>query len=203
MSIPKSSFNQLLVIASGNQGKIKEFKEFLSELPLNISSQPKSFKVEENGHSFLENARIKALAASNLKGTWTLADDSGLSVEALNGAPGIHSSRYAKTDQERINKLLLELKFSKNRKAIFTAALCIALNGKPLIEVEGHCEGLITNYPRGDKGFGYDPIFEVKGTGLTFAEMRPEQKKIFGHRGLAFQLLLPKLKQCLLLEEGN
>ena len=72
MSIPKSSFNQLLVIASGNQGKIREFKEFLSELPLNISSQPKSFKVEENGHSFLEKARIKALAASNLKGTWAL-----------------------------------------------------------------------------------------------------------------------------------
>lgn len=186
-----------LVVASGNLGKIAEFRELLSDLPLNIIPQPADLVVNETGITFHENARIKALAASSYTEEWALADDSGLSVEALDGAPGIHSARYANTDTERINRLLKELELFQNRDAIFTAALCVAHEGKILLEVEGRCEGVITRVPRGKGGFGYDPIFEVKGLGITFAEMGIEKKKLFGHRGRAFKLLFPGLKKLL------
>lgn len=189
--------NNSLVVASGNLGKVNEFRELLSSLPLNVLSQPVGLDIKETGSSFAENARIKALTVSLMTKEWVLADDSGLSVEALNGAPGIFSARYAKTDSERINKLLKELEPFDNRKATFIAALCIASNGKVLLEVEGKCNGLITRLPRGKEGFGYDPIFEVLNLGLTFAEMGIEKKKAFGHRGCAFQLLMPGLKKLL------
>ena len=186
-----------LIIASGNRGKIKEFSRFLDQLPLNIIPQPDGFEVEEKGETFVENARLKAIAVSRLTGELSLADDSGLSVKALNGAPGIYSARYAETDSGRINKLLKELAPYTNRKATFNAAICIAFKGEILIEVEGKCDGLITDKPRGEYGFGYDPIFEVLGVGLTFAEMGSEKKRIYGHRGIAIKLLLPKLKELL------
>tara|TARA_Y100001968_G_scaffold272812_1_gene265231 strand:- start:15113 stop:15709 length:597 start_codon:yes stop_codon:yes gene_type:complete len=186
-----------LIIASRNLGKIKEFRELLSDLPLNISSQPKELEVEETGKSFIENARIKAITISELTNQWTLADDSGLSVEALNGAPGIHSARYANSDLERINKLLKNLESYSNRKAKFISTICLAFKGKVLLEVEGECKGLITYKPRGRNGFGYDPIFEEINSGLTFAEMESEKKKIYGHRGIAFKLLMPKLKKLI------
>ena len=124
-----------------------------------------------------------------------IADDSGLSVEALGGAPGIFSSRYASSDKERIQKLLAELKPFPNRKAKFECALCIANGEQVLVEVSGFCKGLITFSPKGENGFGYDPIFEVSGLGETFAEMDYEKKKHIGHRGNAFQLLKPELKK--------
>jgi len=145
----------------------------------------------------MENARIKAIAVSQATGNLSLADDSGLSVEALGGAPGIYSSRYANSDKERIEKLLAELKPFSNRKAKFECALCIASGAKVLIEVSGFCEGLITFSPKGKNGFGYDPIFEVSGLGETFAEMNHEKKKHIGHRGNAFKLLMPELKKLL------
>ena len=197
MNINPDKLNFPLVIASTNQGKVQEFRDLLSELSLNIFSQPADLKVEETGTTFIENARIKALTVSKLTNEWSLADDSGLSVEALNGEPGIHSSRYANTDSERISKLLKELEPFDNRNATFTAALCLAVKGKVLIEVEGKCQGLITKKPRGDKGFGYDPVFEVIGLGMTFAEMGKNKKKVVGHRGQAFQLLLPRLQEML------
>ena len=115
-----------LVIASGNEGKIKEFQKLLEDFPFNLLSQPFGFDIEETGKTFMENARIKAIAASKETGNISLADDSGLSVEALGGAPGIYSSRYANSDNERIEKLLAELKPFPNRKAKFECALCIA-----------------------------------------------------------------------------
>ena len=119
-------------------------------------------------------------------------------MDALNGAPGVHSARYAPTDPERITRLLKALKGSDQRQAYFCAALCIAAtDGTILLEVEGRCDGLITAAPRGDQGFGYDPIFEVAGTGRTFAEMPLAEKKQHGHRGKAFSLLEPKLRQLL------
>jgi len=186
-----------LVIASGNEGKIKEFQKLLEDFPLDLLTQPQGLDIQETGKTFMENARIKAIAVSIETGNLSLADDSGLSVEALGGAPGIYSSRYANSDKERIEKLLLELKPFPNRKAKFECALCIASGEKVLIEVTGLCDGRITFSQRGKNGFGYDPIFEVAGLGETFAEMNHKKKKQMGHRGNAFKLLKPELKKLL------
>ena len=186
-----------LIIASSNEGKIREFKKLLDDLPFNLLTQPVGIEIEETGNTFMENARIKAITVSKVTGCLSLADDSGLSVEALGGAPGIYSSRYASSDKERIEKLLTELKPFSNRKARFECALCIANKEKVLIEVSGFCEGLITFSPRGMNGFGYDPIFEVSELNQTFAEIKHEKKKHIGHRGSAFKLLKPELKKLL------
>ena len=187
-----------LVIASGNAGKIREFQGLLQHLPLDVQPQPEGMDVEETGCTFAANARIKARAVATTTGHWALADDSGLSVNALGGAPGVHSARYAPTDPERINKLLSALSKTSERDAQFCAALCVAApDGSVLIEVEGRCDGRITTLPRGEGGFGYDPIFEVSGTDLTFAEMPLSDKKTHGHRGKAFALLEPQLRALL------
>ena len=187
-----------LVIASGNAGKIREFAGLLVHLPLTVKPQPEGMEVEETGLTFAENARIKARAVAAATGHWSLADDSGLSVDALDGAPGVFSARYAESDPARIARLLQELGDTDNRSAYFSAALCIAApDGSVLVEVEGRCDGVITTTPRGAEGFGYDPIFEVLGTGQTFAEMDRERKKSHGHRGRAFTLLEPQLHQLL------
>ena len=187
-----------LIIASGNQGKIHEFQGLLSALPLNVEPQPAGLDIEETGASFAANARIKALAVAVACGEWSLADDSGLSVTALDGAPGVHSARYASTDPERITRLLNALGEAQDRSACFIAALCLAApDGTVLLEVEGRCEGSITTEPRGNGGFGYDPVFEVAGTGLTFAEMPLSEKKHHGHRGRAFSQLEPGLRELL------
>ena len=183
-----------LVLASSNPGKIKEFRDLITCFPFQLIPQPENFYVEENGNTFAENARLKALAASNYTGQWALADDSGLSVKALSGAPGVYSARYADNDQERIRRLLKEMESFEERTASFHCALCMVKpNNEIFLEVEGICEGLITNSPRGENGFGYDPIFEVLGTGLTFAEMEIQQKQTLSHRAIAFKLLEKEL----------
>ena len=194
--------NLPLVIASGNEGKIREFKKLLADFPFDLLTQPFGVEIEETGSTFMENARIKAISVSQETGNLSLADDSGLSVEALGGAPGIYSSRYANSDKQRIEKVLEELKPFSNRKAKFECALCIANGEKVLIEVSGFCEGLITFSPRGKNGFGYDPIFEVSGLDETYAEMDHERKKHIGHRGNAFKLLIPKLEKLLRQKEN-
>ena len=187
-----------LVIASSNPGKIHEFESLLRALPINVRPQPKGLDVEETGSTFAANAQLKAKAVACVTGEWALADDSGLSVDALDGAPGVHSARYANSDPERIQRLLNALQNCSEREAHFCAALCIAApDGRVLLEVEGRCQGRITTAPRGDQGFGYDPIFEVKDTGLTFAEMALAEKKQHGHRGRAFTALEPKLRKLL------
>ena len=187
-----------LVIASGNAGKIREFEGLLKALPVNVRPQPEGLEVEETGTTFAANARLKAIAVARATGEWALADDSGLSVDALDGAPGVHSARYAPTDPERIARLLTALNGSSQRKAHFCAALCIAApDGRVLLEVEGRCKGQITRTARGEQGFGYDPIFEVDGTELTFAEMPLAEKKQHGHRGRAFAALEPQLRELL------
>ena len=187
-----------LVIASSNPGKIHEFENLLRALPLNVRPQPESLEVEETGSTFAANAQLKAKTVACVTGEWALADDSGLSVDALDGAPGVQSARYANSDPERIQRLLNALQNCSKREAHFCAALCIAApDGRVLLEVEGRCQGRITTAPRGDQGFGYDPIFEVKDTGLTFAEMALAEKKQHGHRGRAFTALEPKLRKLL------
>ena len=148
---------RILIIASGNAGKIREFSNLLAHIPLEIRPQPTGLHVEETGSSFSANARIKATAVAAATGQWALADDSGLSVAALNGAPGVHSARYAENDEARIARLLNELEAAKSsdRSAHFTAALAVAdPSGKIRIEVEGECPGMILKTPRGEGGFG-------------------------------------------------
>jgi XTP/dITP diphosphohydrolase len=189
-----------LVIASGNAGKVREFAHLLADLGLEIRPQPAGLEVEETGSTFAENARLKATAVALATGCWALADDSGLAVDALGGAPGVHSARYAASDSERIARLLRELAAATapERSACFTAALAVAdPSGAIVLEVEGHCPGLILEAPRGSGGFGYDPVFLVTELGLSFAEMDKATKGRIGHRGRAFALLEPGLRQLL------
>ncbi len=196
--IKKKIAEKQLIIASSNGGKVKEFRQLLQNFPVVVISKPRELQVDETGKTFAENARLKALAVAKATGHWSLADDSGLSVDALAGAPGVLSSRYADSDSGRIARLLSEMATSKDRRAHFSAALCIASpNNEVLLEVMGRCEGFITNAPRGHGGFGYDPIFEVESTGLTFAEMGHKKKQELGHRGRAFALLEPVLQSLL------
>jgi XTP/dITP diphosphohydrolase len=187
-----------LVIASGNAGKIGEFDQLLAPLGFTIEPMPAGLDIEETGTTFAANARLKAVAVARATGHWALADDSGLSVTALGGAPGVQSARYAASDAARIARLLRELAGTADRSARFSAALAVAApDGTVAIEVEGHCPGLILEAPRGQGGFGYDPVFFVPEAGLTFAEMDKALKGRLGHRGRAFSLLAPKLEQLL------
>jgi XTP/dITP diphosphohydrolase len=187
-----------LVIASGNAGKVREFGHLLAGLELEIRAQPEGLEVVETGRTFAENARLKAMTVARTSGCWALADDSGLSVTALGGAPGVHSARYADSDPDRIARLLGELEGADDRSARFTAALAVAdPSGCIRLEVEGSCSGLILNEARGMGGFGYDPVFFVPDTGLTYAEMDKELKGQIGHRGRAFALLAPQLRELL------
>ena len=202
-----------LVIASGNAGKVREFAHLLAGLPLEVQAQPQGLEVEETGTSFAENARIKAMAVARATGRWALADDSGLAVAALDGAPGVVSARYGADDAERIARLLRELAaanrqrraagLAEDRSACFTAALAVAdPAGRVRLEVEGHCPGVILEAPRGTGGFGYDPVFLVPGSGLTYAEMDKALKGRIGHRGRAFALLEPRLRELLAPQAG-
>jgi XTP/dITP diphosphohydrolase len=199
------------VIASGNAGKVREFAHLLGDLPVEVHPQPAGLEVEETGTTFAANARLKAAAVALATGCWALADDSGLAVTALGGAPGVHSARYAPTDEARIARLLAELAAANRRRraeglpvdrsARFVAALAVADPAGALrLEVEGECPGIILEAPRGRGGFGYDPVFLVPETGLTFAEMDPALKGRLGHRGRAFDLLQPRLRQLLAAE---
>ncbi|MGA0364667.1 MAG: RdgB/HAM1 family non-canonical purine NTP pyrophosphatase [Vulcanococcus sp.] len=195
-----------LVIASGNAGKVREFAQLLEDLGLDTQPQPEGIEVEETGSTFAANARLKAEAVAKATGQWALADDSGLSVDALGGVPGVHSARYAATDAARIERLLQELHDAgaldpEARSARFTAALALAdPSGRVVLEVEGHCPGQILMACRGDGGFGYDPVFYVPEVQLSFAEMPKALKAEVGHRGRAFAALKPQL-QALLAQE--
>jgi XTP/dITP diphosphohydrolase len=187
-----------LVIASGNAGKVREFAALLADLPLRVQPQPAGIDVEETGATFAENARLKAQAVALASGCWALADDSGLAVDALGGAPGVHSARYADTDAARIERLLTELEGAPERGACFVCALALAdPSGAVRLEVEGRSPGRILEAPQGSGGFGYDPVFLPEGTERSFAEMTREEKARLGHRGRAFSALEPQLRQLL------
>jgi XTP/dITP diphosphohydrolase len=197
-----------LVIASGNPGKVREFSRLLAPLGLRIRPQPEGLTVEETGTTFAENARLKAVEVARATGCWALADDSGLSVDALGGAPGVQSARYAASDAARIERLLRELAQAQSdhaaggtaadRKARFTAALAVAdPSGRVLLEVEGVCPGTILEQPRGEGGFGYDPVFFVPEAGQSFAEMDSGLKGRISHRGRALAALEPRLRELL------
>lgn len=187
-----------LVVATGNAGKLKEMQEHLQEFDLELALKPPELDIEETGVTFMENAILKASQVAKALKEWAIADDSGLMVTALNGQPGIFSARYGRTDTDRINRLLRELEGEINRHAQFVCAVAIANpQGEIIIKTEGICEGEILTEIRGNKGFGYDPIFFVPEVKQTFAQMSPELKQQISHRGKAFTSVTPLLKSLL------
>lgn len=186
----------VLVVATGNPGKLREMQTYLSDKGWELQLKPPELDIEETEATFAANACLKASAVAQATGEWAIADDSGLEVDALDGAPGIYSARYGSTDSERIERLLRELGEQRNRGAQFVCVVAIARpDGAIALQVKGICRGEILQTPRGTGGFGYDPIFYVPEPGLTFAEMTPEMKRRYSHRGKAFEALLPQLGQ--------
>ena len=177
-----------IVVATANQHKVEEYRQLLADQKVELRSladYPAYPGVEENGSSFAENASIKALSACKYCDVPAFADDSGLEVMALDGRPGIHSSRYAASDPERIAKLLDELKDVTDRRARFVCVIAIAVNGEVIETFEGEVKGHIIDAPRGTNGFGYDPIFVPFGMNKTFAELTQEEKNRISHRANA------------------
>jgi XTP/dITP diphosphohydrolase len=195
-----------LLVATENPGKIREYRELLARLPVAVTFPAEgglAVDVSESGQTFEENARIKALAYVETSGLLTLADDSGLEVDALNGAPGIHSARYAgpgASDADRVRKLLAAMAGvpAGLRGARFRCVVAIARPGGSVLTAEGTCEGEIGMAPRGSHGFGYDPIFVVRGYGgRTMAELPPGLKNRISHRARALAAAREILAQVL------
>jgi XTP/dITP diphosphohydrolase len=185
-----------LVVATQNPGKLAEFQHYLSALPWTLQMMPSTLDIEETGQTFLENACLKASQVAMRLGLWAIADDSGLEVAALKGAPGVYSARYGSDDPGRIGRLLRELGDTKERAAQFVCAIAIANpQGKVVAQASGVCPGEILYEMQGRGGFGYDPIFYVPEMGLSFAEMTKDQKRQVSHRGRAIAALLPQLVQ--------
>ncbi len=192
-----------LLLATRNAHKMREFRELLGPGfdVIDLSSFPEIAIPKETGRTFEENATLKAIAASKKLPSLVIADDSGLEVDALGGAPGIFSARYAGEnagDVPNVNKLLRELRkrnvATEKRSARFRCVIALAQNGKVLGVFEGFVEGKIVEPPRGSGGFGYDPIFEPKGFDQTFAEMTAESKNQISHRGQAIAALREGLR---------
>jgi len=185
-----------LVFATANLGKLAELRDLVTGIEvISASEAAPGLEVDEDQPTFEGNAEKKARAFLAVTGFPSLADDSGLSVDALGGRPGVLSARYAPTDGERIAKLLAELKGETNRKARFTCALCLALPDGSIEVATGECHGEIVDAPRGAHGFGYDPIFLIPSLGKTLAELTRPEKAGLSHRGLAMWKMAPALKR--------
>lgn len=202
MGLKRSSLaKEKLLLATTNQGKAKEIKSYLKELPLEIFSLKDLSQEEtflEEGETFAENARGKSLFYSNRWKGLTLAEDSGLEVEHLNGAPGVHSARFSgpqATDEKNNQKILGLLKDvpCEQRRARFVSYMVLSLNGAVVREIQECAEGFIALERKGSYGFGYDPLFYYPPLKKTFAELPPDEKNKVSHRGQA----LRKLKKYL------
>jgi XTP/dITP diphosphohydrolase len=201
--------NMKLLVATNNAGKIRELNEYLMDLPIELfglSAFENVSDVEETGATFAENAILKARSYARQTGFWALSDDSGLEVEALNGAPGVFSARYAGEnagDAERIEKLLDELAETgdESRRARFVCVIAIAdETGEIKFLAEGVCEGKIALKPRGANGFGYDPIFIPAGFEQTFGELSSTVKGEISHRERAIKKIIRFLRNFTTLE---
>lgn len=196
-----SSSNNTVVLASGNRGKLTELDNLLAGMGITLRSQAEFDVIEadETGLSFIENAILKARNAARQTGFAALADDSGLSVDTLGGAPGIYSARYAgehAQDADNNAKLLDALTGETNRRAHFHCALAFVRHADdpaPIVS-EGLWYGDILSAPRGSNGFGYDPLFYIADLNLCSAELSKEQKNQLSHRALALSQLLPRLR---------
>jgi XTP/dITP diphosphohydrolase len=188
-----------LIVATSNPGKLREMQAYLSDTAWELSLKPAELDVDETGDTFAANACQKASEVAIAMNCWAIADDSGLQVDTLDGAPGIYSARYANSDKERIDRLLRELIDVPNasqRQAQFVCAVAVARpDGTIAAQAEGICRGEILTAPRGVDGFGYDPIFYVPSKQLTFAEMSPDTKRSISHRGIAFEIIGQKLTE--------
>jgi XTP/dITP diphosphohydrolase len=190
-----------VLIASGNRGKIREFSELLLGSALRpIAPQDLGIvlEVEETGSSYLENALIKGHAYATAAAMVALADDSGIEVDALGGAPGIYSARFGGvglSDSDRTARLLeqLQLTGGQSRSARYRCALALVRTDGDIRQAEGTCEGVITKAPRGSNGFGYDPVFFLPDYGKTMAELSSEEKHRVSHRARAVRSLLDAL----------
>ena len=193
-----------LVIATGNPGKITEIQELLTGFPIEIKSLADFGpipEVAEDGETFDENAYKKASFTAKILGIPALADDSGLMVEALGGAPGVLSARYAgenATDAQRVAKLLKAMQGQSHRKAAFECVISIAVPSGPALTYEARCEGLIADQPAGQSGFGYDPIFFYPPLNKTFGQMTIAEKSQVSHRGKALQELIQEFDKVLI-----
>ena len=185
-----------IVLATKNDGKVREFTSLLSQVVENIISLKDLDSVPdvvEDKDTFRKNALKKARFVSEITKKITLADDSGLEVDFLDGRPGIYSSRYAgenASDKENISKLLNELKDVSDRRAKFVCDLALVFPDGQEVVVEGTCEGVILQEPRGGGGFGYDPVFFLPDFNKTMAELTPDEKNVISHRARAVRALI-------------
>ncbi len=183
----------VLVIATHNAGKTDEIRALLKDFPIDIRNLDDFGpipEVIEDGDTFEENAYKKASFTARVLGFPALADDSGLMVPALDGAPGVHSARWAgeaATDADRCRKLLQAMDGIDDRRASFECVLSIAVPGGSALTYEGRCEGEITRAPSGEHGFGYDPVFYYPPLGRTFADLTRDEKGAVSHRGMALR----------------
>lgn len=187
-----------IVLGTGNEHKVFEVNKIAGSSGIEFIAAPAGFAPDETGSTFEENSYIKAREASMLTKQISLADDSGLCVEALNGAPGLYSARYAGTQQEKINKILSELKDTHNRKAKFVCCMTLVNSDGEIIHVtKGECHGQIIKEQKGINGFGYDPIFMPDGYNLTLAEMSEDEKNEISHRGRALRAMIEYINENL------
>ena len=183
----------LLTIASGNPRKVAEIEAMLGPLPLKIQRQPEDLEVEETGSTYLENALLKAKAAAKITKSWVIADDSGLEVDQLNGAPGIYSARFAKSNDEKLKKILKALGESPYRSARFHSVMTLCdPEGHVLKNAEGICWGEILKSPA-YQGGEFESLFWVREAQCTYGELTQEQLSKLGSRGKAARALAPCL----------
>ena len=203
-----------ILVATTNPGKLKELSEMLADLAgriawLSLRDFSEVPEVEEDGATFADNTRKKAIGYAAATGLWTLADDSGLVIDALDGAPGVLSARFAaeecsagdrktidRANYEKALRLLSNVP-DKQRTARFVCHLCLAGPDEIQLEVTGSVEGVITRAPIGESGFGYDPVFYIPALGKTAAQLDPDEKNRISHRGRAIAALLPRLATLL------
>lgn len=190
-----------MILASNNAHKLDEFRAIFSDMGIEIIPQSAAgcdFEVDETGETFEENAYLKAIAVTRATGQAAIADDSGLEVDALGGAPGVHSARYTgrhdDTDAARNELLLHNLGARTDRTARFVSCICCTFPNGDVLRARGTCEGSILFAPRGENGFGYDPLFLPEGYDCSMAELRPEEKNAISHRGNALKILKEELR---------
>ncbi len=188
-----------LIIATANKHKLSEIEFILKDGVKEIAPMPADIEIEENGKTFMENSLIKAKAVYEKTKIPSLADDSGLCINALGGKPGLYSARYGGENlsyKEKMQMILEELKDKKDRTAYFITSAVCTLNEKYYIALEGRVDGKIIESPRGFEGFGYDPIFIPNGFNITYAEMPAEEKNLISHRFIAMSKM-KKILSCI------
>ncbi len=193
----------LITIASGNPKKVAEIEAMLGPLPINFQRQPSDLNIQETGSTYLENALLKAKAVAEVTQSWALADDSGLEVDALKGAPGIYSARFADSNEEKINKLLTALGNNPYRSSRFHSVMVLCdPKGNSIIHAEGICWGEILKSPA-YQGGEFESVFWVKEAKCTYGELTLEQLLKLGSRGKAARSIAPMLRKVFGLDSGN